>query len=355
MARRGEGLTRPNPPVGALVVSRGVVLGRGWHRRAGGPHAEVLALAQAGARARGATLYVTLEPCSTVGRTPACVPAIIAAGIRRVVVAVRDPNPRHRGRGLRQLRRAGLNVLDGVCAAEAGELLAPFAKWIVSGLPYVTLKMAVSLDGKIADAAGRSRWITGATARREVQSLRRRADAIMVGVGTARTDDPSLLPRPPAGRQPWRIVLDSRGSLRADCRMLCDAAAARTIIATTRLCPAAVLAAWRASGAQAWVLPARRGRVSLAALRRRLGRLGALHVLCEGGGEMAADLIGQNAVDEYICFLAPRIIGGREAPGMVGGVGWALAGAPELVFRETRRVGPDVLVRAHPCKNRRSH
>ncbi len=338
LARRGEGLTRPNPPVGALVVNRGRLVGAGWHRRAGAPHAEALALSDAGAPARGGTLYVTLEPCCTRGRTPPCTRAIIAAGVKTVVAAIRDPNPRHRGQGFKILRQAGIEVIEGVGRAEARELIAPFAKWVGRGRPYLTLKLAMTLDGKIADRRGQSKWITSPAARREVQALRRRADAILVGAGTVRADNPSLLPRPALGRRPWRVVVDSRGTLAGRYQILQPPDAARTIMATTRHCPEKTRAGWQAAGAQVWTLPAAGGRVSLPALLRRLGAMGLLHVVCEGGGELAAALIRARLADEYRFFVALRILGGKTAPGAAGGPGWLLPSAPELAFADCRLV-----------------
>ncbi len=349
LARRGEGLTRPNPPVGALVVKRGREVGSGWHRGAGAPHAEALALSAAGAQARGGTLYVTLEPCCTQGRTPPCTRAIIAAGVKTVVAAIRDPNPRHRGRGFRQLRQAGIEVIEDVGREEARELITPFAKWIARSRPYLTLKLAMTLDGKIADRRGQSKWITSPAARREAHALRRRADAILVGAGTARADNPSLFPRPDHGRRPWRVVVDSRGTLASRCQVLEPPGAARTIMATTRHCPEKIRAGWQAAGAQVWVLPPAGGRVSLPALFRRLGAMGLLHVVCEGGGELAAALIRARLVDEYRFFVAPRILGGKTAPGAAGGPGWPLPSAPELVFIECRRIGRDLMIKARPA------
>lgn len=339
LARKGEGLTRPNPPVGAVVVRAGRIVGEGWHRKAGGPHAEIHALRDAGAKARGATVYVTLEPCSTFGRTPPCTEALIAAGVKRVVVAARDPNPRHAGRGVTLLRRAGIAVTTGVAEDEARALIAPFSKWILTQRPWVTLKLGMTLDGRIADATGRSRWITSAASRREVQHLRRRADAILVGRGTARADDPSLLPVPARGRKPWRVVVDTHGSLPATLRVFTDEARARTLLATTR----------GESSPNRLVLPARGRYVSLRALMRELGRRGLLHVVCEGGGELAAALWRDGLVDEAWLFLAPKLLGGDARPAF-GGIGWPLAKAPELEVREVRRVGPDTLIVARPKK-----
>jgi diaminohydroxyphosphoribosylaminopyrimidine deaminase/5-amino-6-(5-phosphoribosylamino)uracil reductase len=294
LARRGEGLTRPNPPVGAVIVRtrrmvhqgclvhQGYLVGQGWHHHAGGLHAEALAIQEAGTRAMNATLYVTLEPCCTQGRTPPCTRAIIQSGIRRVVLATRDPNPRHNGRGIAILRKAGIEVIEGIGAPEAQQLLAPFKQWIRTLRPYLTLKLAVSLDGKIADERGRSRWITGPAARRQVQAWRRSADAILVGARTVLADDPSLLPVPPGGRRPWRVVVNTRGTLLSSAKIFTDGHQAQTIIATTRRCPVRQQAAWRSTGAKVWILPESRGGVSLIALMKKIGRLGCLHVLCEG-------------------------------------------------------------------------
>lgn len=354
LARRGEGLTRPNPPVGAVIVrarrliSQGYLVGQGWHHRSGTPHAEALAIRNAGARARNATLYVTLEPCCTQGRTSPCTQAIIQAGIRRVVLAARDPNPRHNGRGVAILRKAGIEVIEGIGAPAARQLIAPFTQWIRTLHPYLTLKLAISLDGNIADERGRSRWITGPAARRQVHAWRRSADAILVGANTVFVDDPTLLPKPPGGRRPWRIVVDTRGTLAPNARIFTDGNQPQTIIATTRRCPARRQTAWRSTGVQVWVLPESQGRVSLGALMKKLGKLGCLHVLCEGGGELAAALIHAGLVNEFRFFIAPRIIGGGKAPRAVGGAGWPLSAAPKLIFTECRRMGQDLLIKARP-------
>ncbi len=348
LARRGEGCTRPNPPVGAVLTRAGRVVGQGWHRRAGGPHAEIYALRQAGARARGATLYVTLEPCSTSGRTPPCTAALIAAGVRRVVAAVTDPNPRHRGRGLALLRRAGIAVKTGVRREEAQALLDPFARRMIHGRPYLTLKLGQTLDGRIADAAGCSKWVTGVQARREVQALRRRCDVVLVGAGTVLADDPSLLPRPPLGRHPWRVIVDARGRVRPGARVFSDGAAAQTVLATTAACPTARRRAYARAGAAVWMLPAdAHGRVSLTSLMERLQTLGALHVLCEGGGELASSLLAERLVDEAWIFLAPLFLGG-DGVAAVAGAGWRLTGLPRWRVIEQRLCGKDLLVRVRP-------
>ncbi|MCX6998056.1 MAG: bifunctional diaminohydroxyphosphoribosylaminopyrimidine deaminase/5-amino-6-(5-phosphoribosylamino)uracil reductase RibD [Kiritimatiellaeota bacterium] len=286
LARRGEGLTRPNPPVGAVVVAGDRRVGEGFHRIAGGPHAEVIALLQAGKRARGATLYVTLEPCSTWGRTPPCTNAILTAGIRRVVVAARDPNPKHAGRGLRMLRQRGVQVDVGVCAAEGRDLIAPFHTLMLTGRPFVTLKLGMTLDGRIADRAGASRWITSPAARSAVQALRRRVDAILVGGATIRTDNPSLRPRPDAGRCPLRVVVTASGKLPPRCQVLRDAYADCTVVATT---PAGARRLARAkTAAHIWTFPARGGEIALRALLQRRQASGGLAARAVGG--RAADV-----------------------------------------------------------------
>lgn len=352
LARRGEGRTRPNPPVGAVVVRGGRVVGEGFHARAGTAHAERVALAAAGDAARGGVLYVTLEPCSTHGRTPPCVDAILAAGIRRVVAAIPDPNPRHAGRGFRLLRRAGVRVDVGVGRSEAEEILRPFARWIQTGRPWLVLKLGLSLDGRIADAAGRSRWITGVAARQRVHAERRRSDAIMVGVGTVLADDPSLRPRPTRGRRPWRVIVDTHGRTPLGARVLTDGAADRTLIAVGRGCPAPRQESFRAAGATVAVIPTGPdGRVSLQALLACLGRMGVLRVLCEGGGELAASLIDGGHADELLWICAPLVLGGTGIPA-VGGRGHALSRAPRWRIVEATRLGGDLMVRAWPVRRK---
>ncbi len=344
LARLGEGLTRPNPPVGAVVVKGGRIVGRGYHRKAGGPHAEVYALRQAGTRAHGATLYVTLEPCSSWGRTPPCTDAILKSGIKRVVCAVADPNPRHAGKGFKILRRAGLTVEWGTGAGEGAELLRPFTSSMLRARPYLTLKMATSLDGRIADSTGCSQWISGPKARVQVQALRRRVDGVMVGAGTVIKDNPSLLPRPDKGRRPYRIIVDSTGRVPPQSCVFTDEFAAGTILFTTRRCSERRRKIYAKGGAQVMVLPSEGRGVSLIAVMKALHAKGLMHVLCEGGGRLSGALLKSGQVDEIVMFVAPVILGDQGLASW-GGVNWTLAKAPRMKIVESGRVGDDVMIR----------
>ena len=344
LARRGEGLTRPNPPVGAVVVKSGRKIGQGWHKKAGGPHAEVYALRQAGAAARGATLYVTLEPCSTFGRTPPCTDAVLRTGIARVVVAMADPNPKHAGRGLRLLRKAGVRTDVGACGAEAAALLAPFACRMLRHRPFFTLKLGLSLDGRIADRTHSSRWITGPEARDMVQAMRRASDAILVGAGTVRHDNPSLWPRPDGKRKPWRVVVVRRGPLPLKAQLFNDEHAARTIVAAPQGWQPTCARRIRKAGATVLELPENG---FLKALAKELGQLGILRVLCEGGGILAGELIRAGLVDELCVFSAPLLIGGPV--GAVGAAAWRLPQAPRFRRVESKSVGSDWFLRLVPA------
>jgi diaminohydroxyphosphoribosylaminopyrimidine deaminase/5-amino-6-(5-phosphoribosylamino)uracil reductase len=264
------------------------------------------------------------------------------------VISVRDPNPKHSGRGLTLLRRKRIPVVEGVCADEGTNLIAPFAKWMKRRLPYVTLKLGMSVDGKIADRDGRSRWITGPEARNKVQEIRRRADGILVGGGTVRNDNPMLLPRPDHGRKPWRIVLARNGRISARSQLLTDAAVNQTVVVVSTRCPTKTVNRLKKSGAEVMVAPEQRGQVSLKPLFRTLACRGILHVLCEGGSELAGSLIRAGMVDEYLFFVSPCVIGGTESKNAIGGEGWLLGKNPELEFASCERVGRDFMIRALP-------
>lgn len=348
LARRAEGRTSPNPMVGAVVVKDGRVVGQGFHRRAGSPHAEVEALTQAGRRARGATLYVTLEPCNHYGRTPPCSDAIIRAGIAQVVIGARDPNPITNGRGLVKLRRSGIRVTNGVAEQEARRLNAPFEKAMVSRLPWVMAKVGQSLDGKIATASGQSRWITSALSRRLSHAWRRRVDAVLVGVHTILRDDPRLTARAGTARRgrPVKIIVDSRLRIPSTASCLTARPAAPTIIATTVHRPSRQALLER-RGAEVIVFPPRQGRVPLRRLFEHLVARGIHSVLIEGGGEVLAGALAERLVDRIVWFVAPVLIGGRSSPSSIGGRGVSrLSQAIRLADMTVHRVGPDLCVEA---------
>ncbi|MDJ0867478.1 MAG: bifunctional diaminohydroxyphosphoribosylaminopyrimidine deaminase/5-amino-6-(5-phosphoribosylamino)uracil reductase RibD [Myxococcota bacterium] len=356
-ARRALGRTWPNPAVGAVVVRGGRVLGRGFTQPPPGPHAEVVALERAarrhGRRAlRGASLAVTLEPCRHHGRTPPCADTIRAAGIRRVWIGHRDPHPLVAGGGLRALRRAGIEVREGVLGDACREQHRGFLSRVERGRPHVLLKLAASLDGRIATASGESRWVTGPEARAAVHALRARSDAVLVGSGTARADDPVLTARR-GGRvvhRPVRVVVDSRLRLAPEARLLRGPDPERTWVLCGRDAPAARRRALEAAGARLLPVPTRRGKLSLPAALRRLAREGLGTVLVEGGGGLAAALWQAGLVDELLWFVAPKLLGadGRPALGPLGLR--RLRSAPSLEIAHVRRVGCDWLVTAHPAK-----
>ena len=346
LAERGRGLCTPNPMVGAVVVSEGRLVGEDFHARAGGPHAETEALRQAGDRARGATLYVTLEPCNHQGRTPPCVDAILRAGIRRVVVAAGDPNPRVRGGGTRALREAGLEVLSGCREDEARACNRVFLAAMERLRPHVTLKCAMTLDGKIAAFDRSARWITGDAARLEAHRLRSQSDAVMVGIGTVLADDPALTVRldPPWPREPLRIVVDSGARLPLAARLIDSGTPARAVVAVADEAPAERLARLEARGVTVLSCKSRDGRVDPADLCARLFALDVTGVLLEGGSELNGAFIEAGLVDRVAIFVAPLLIGGATAPTAVGGHGRLLSEAIRLQSLEARPVGPDWLI-----------
>ena len=344
LAARARGQTDPNPMVGAVVVRAGRIVGRGYHRRAGQPHAEVFALADAGAAARGATLYVSLEPCAHTGRTPPCTEAIHKAGIRQVVAAMIDPNPLTRGRGLRWLKAHGIRTAVGILEPEARALNQAFITRMRAGRPFVTVKVAQSLDGKIATASGESRWITGPAARQWVHRLRAESDAILVGVETVLKDDPRLTVRSGRRRRtPVKIILDS--SLRTPPSARLFASASPVWIATT---PAASVQKERLlqqAGAEVLRLPVRFGRVDIRVLLKELARREISRLLIEGGGEVIASALQAKVVDRVIWMVAPKIIGGRDSVPVVGGKGaCSLKEAIQLENFSVQRLDSDLLI-----------
>lgn len=348
LAARGHGRTSPNPAVGAVIVTGTRIVGEGFHKQAGGPHAEVLALQAAGRRARGGTLYVTLEPCSHLRkRTPPCVPAILAAGLRRVVIAMRDPNPRVNGNGIRRLRRAGLRVTVGCLEQQAAGLNEDYAHRMRTGLPFVDLKAAMTLDGKIATASGESQWITGPAARRHAHRLRGRADAIAVGLRTVLKDDPRLTVRTgrPVARQPLRVVLDSKLTIPLSARVLSPRLRSGTVLATTARAPRSRIHRLRRLGVSVLVLPSEQGRVSLRACLKQLARMGVNRLLIEGGGELAASAIKASVVNRLHLYIAPRLLGGSNAKGVIGGQSpRCLAQTLSVSALSLKKIGRDLLI-----------
>jgi diaminohydroxyphosphoribosylaminopyrimidine deaminase / 5-amino-6-(5-phosphoribosylamino)uracil reductase len=350
LAEGGRGTASPNPMVGAVLVRDGRVVGEGFHQAAGRPHAEAVALAAAGAVARGATCYVTLEPCAHHGRTPPCADALVAAGVARVVAALADPDPRVGGAGLERLRAAGVAVAVGAGAAAAAEQNAAYLTHRRLGRPRVTLKAAASLDGKVAAPDGTSQWITGPAARSDGHRLRAEADAVAVGAGTALADDPRLTVRLPGfgGRQPLRVLVDAAGRVGAGGHLFDGEAP--TLVATTGAAPAAAVEAWKDAGAEVLVCePAPEG-VDLHDLVRALGERGVLELLVEGGPRLQASLWAAGLADRLIWYLAPLAIGGAGAPGLLGGAGApTLAEARRLRLASVERLGDDLRVVAFPC------
>lgn len=353
LAERGRGLVSPNPLVGAVVVRDGRIVGEGWHEGPGTPHAEIQALAAAGAEARGATLYSTLEPCDHFGRTGPCTEAIVEAGVAAVVSAMMDPNPVVDGRGHATLEDGGVRVASGVLRAEAERLNEAYAKHVRTGLPFVTWKMAASLDGKVAARDGTSRWITGEAARRDVHRLRGAADAIVVGAGTALADDPSLTVRDPeyGGRPPLRVLVDARGRVPATGDLF--NAEAPTFVATTDAAAAERLGEWRAAGAEVVIFESEGGLVPFDALMGHLGKRDVQSVLLEGGPTLAWSAVEDGHVDKVVVYLAPKLIGGDDAPTVLGGRGFApIASALALSIRSFDAVGPDLRVEADVHRDR---
>ena len=348
LARLSQGETSPNPPVGAVVVRDGRIVGEGRTRPAGQSHAEVVALRQAAELARGATLYVTLEPCAHHGRTPPCANAVVSAGIAEVHASIQDPNPQVAGRGLERLRQAGISVSVGLGSEQAEELAAPHAKFITTGTPLVTLKFAMSLDGKIATRTGDSKWITSEAARRRVHELRARSDSIMAGIGTVIADDPMLTARgqdgAPLSSQPLRVIVDSRARISPGAALLRQPG--DTLIAVARASDED-RARLESDSVVLFAAPAPDGRVDLPALMAELGRRRITSLFVEGGGTLAGSLLDAGLVDRLVAFIAPVIIGGEDAPSPIRGKGaQKMADAIRLGEVQIDRFGPDLAITA---------
>lgn len=345
LARKGEGMTSPNPVVGAVIVRNGRIAGKGYHKKAGLPHAEINAIEDAGKMAKGSTLYVTLEPCDHFGRTPPCTDAIINSGIKNVIVAALDPNPVTSGRGIRTLNKSGINTKVGLLGNEARAMNKPFEKYITKKLPYVTVKAAESLDGKIAARSGDSKWITSESSRRYVHGLRRKADAVMVGANTVLRDDPSLMARTRGTEQPVRIIVDSALRTPLNARIFSGIKESPLIIATASGSSRAKR--YEARGARVLKVAPKNGMVSLKALLRELAKMEITNILVEGGGSLNASLFEEGLVDKVIFFVAPKIIGGKSAITPVEGRGAGdIGSAVKLKNVRAKRFGDDIMIEA---------
>lgn len=345
LARRGKFSTSPNPMVGVCVVKSGRLVGEGCHKQFGGPHAEVFALKAAGRRAKSAALYVTLEPCASWGKTPPCAGAIQQTGIKKVIIGSLDPNPRNRGRGAAFLKKVGIKIVTGVLKNETDELIAPFRKWVTTRMPFVTLKMAQTLDGKIASVTGRSRWITSPAARNYVHELRAENDAVLVGKNTLIRDNPLLSPRQFLKRcqpgKPWRIILDGSGKNSKRLRAFRGEQLTFAVVPDHKI----------QNASPAVLLPVKfqKGRVDFKDLLKKLGALGVSKLLVEGGGETAWSLLHEGLVDRLLWIVAPKILGGREAKTSVEGEGFSSpTQSLPLCVTHVKNLGEDWIFEAIP-------
>ena len=349
IAMKGKGWTSPNPLVGAVLVKDDQVVGRGYHARAGAPHAETCVLQEAGKKAQGATLYINLEPCCHWGRTPPCTQALVKSGIQRIIIGMVDPNPLVSGKGIEELRRAGIEVEIGLLGEEARRINETFIKYVATGRPFVTLKAAISLDGKIATVSRQSRWITGPRSRLEAHKLRAQVDAILVGIETVLADDPQLTVRLKRGswNNPKRIVVDSALRIPLDAKVL-NPPEPETMVATTPKASDETISLLKEKGIQVLIIPEKEGRVDLIALMEELGRREITNILVEGGGEVNAAVLQERLVDKVVFFIAPLLIGGKGAPGAIGGEGFpVLEEAVKLKRIQVKRLDPDIMIQGY--------
>jgi diaminohydroxyphosphoribosylaminopyrimidine deaminase / 5-amino-6-(5-phosphoribosylamino)uracil reductase len=350
LAARGQGLVEPNPMVGCVIARGAEIIGEGWHRRFGQAHAEIEALRIAGERAAGATLYVTLEPCCHHGKTPPCTRAVLASGVARVVVAMRDPFPQVQGGGIAELQAAGLSVEVGLLEAEAQRLNAPYLKLVETGRPWIIAKWAMTLDGKIATHTGESRWISNQQSREVVHQLRGRVDAVVVGRGTAVQDDPLLTARPPGPRTAMRVVLDTKASLVEDSQLVRTANELPLLVAVGQESLSADRSRLQAAGCEVFVCGGETQAERLGALLAELGRRRLTNVLVEGGGRVLGSLLDMREIDEVHVFIAPKLVGGASAAAPVAGRGIAeMAAALQLEAPHVRQLGDDAYITARCC------
>lgn len=347
LARRGRGRTSPNPLVGAVVVKGGKIVGKGYHKGVGLPHAEVNAIREAGSNAKGGDLYINLEPCDHYGRTPPCTLAIIKAGIKRVFIGMRDPNPLVSGRGINRLRRAGIEVKTGLLKERSRKLNEAYIKYMTTKTPFVTLKMALTLDGRIATRGGVSKWITGEKARRYVHRMRGVVDAVIVGVGTILKDDPHLTTRLVKGKNPHRVVVDKTLKIPLNANVFNLPSGVRLFLATTQKASRERIEGVRGKGAEVIVLPEKEGGVDMGRLMLELGKRGIMELMCEGGSSVATSAIRGGIIDKVVLFYAPRFFGGEGLP-LFGDIGIkGLKDAIRLKEVEVKRLGEDIVVEGY--------
>jgi diaminohydroxyphosphoribosylaminopyrimidine deaminase / 5-amino-6-(5-phosphoribosylamino)uracil reductase len=347
LAEAGRGRTSPNPMVGAVLVKRGQVVGEGYHAKIGEAHAEIIALHEAGERAREAILYVNFEPCTHFGRTPPCVPKVIKAGLKRVVIGMEDPNPLVNGKGIEALRKSGVDVKVGVLGEECRKLNEAFCKYILKKQPFVVLKIAATLDGKIATRNGESKWISGEASRRYVHRLRAQVDGVLVGIGTVLRDDPLLTARMKEGKEPYRIVLDSQLRIPEGAKVF-EHSPSEVILATTGLAPYEKIERLERKGVRVLIIDSKEGRVDLKICLNKLGEMGLMSILVEGGNQINGSFLDEGLIDKFLLFLSPKWLGDPQAPGIFGGKGVSnLKDAVGLKEVKAKRIGEDIFLEGY--------
>jgi diaminohydroxyphosphoribosylaminopyrimidine deaminase/5-amino-6-(5-phosphoribosylamino)uracil reductase len=347
LAEKGRGRTSPNPMVGAILVKDGRIVAEGYHAKAGEPHAEIIALRKTGKEAKEATLYLNLEPCTHYGKTPPCAPVVIEAGVRRAVIGMEDPNPLVKGRGVEALKRAGLDVYVGILEKECRRLNEAFCKYILNKEPFLILKVVATLDGKIATRKGESQWISGEASRRFVHRLRDQVDGVIVGIGTVLKDDPMLTARVKGGKDPYRIILDSRLRIPENAKVI-EISPSRTIVATTELAPGEKVERLEKKGVRVLILDSKKGRVDLKSCLFKLGEMGMMSLLVEGGSQLNGSFLDEGLIDKIFLFLSPKLIGDPQALGMFDGHGvTSLKEAIPLNELKVIRIGEDLLLEGY--------
>jgi diaminohydroxyphosphoribosylaminopyrimidine deaminase/5-amino-6-(5-phosphoribosylamino)uracil reductase len=347
LAEKGWGRTSPNPMVGAVLVKNGAVVGQGYHTKAGEAHAEIVALQEAKEEARGAVLYLNLEPCTHYGKTPPCAPQIIQSNVKRVVIGMEDPNPLVKGKGVEILRRAGLEVDVGVLEKECQRLNEAFSKFILKKEPFVILKVAATLDGKMATRNGDSKWISGEASRHLVHQWRDRVDGVLVGIGTVLKDDPMLTSRIKKGRDPYRIVLDSRLKIPEEAKVI-NTSPSKTIIASTEIAPKDKIEKLEQKGVQIFLLDSKEGKINLKSCLSKLGEIGMMSLMVEGGSRVNGSFLDEGLIDKLFLFLSKKIMGDPHALGIFGGKGTSSV-QEVIVLNEmkTRKIGEDILIESY--------